>query len=407
MTAICPGGGPSQIIPGEQELQQMLAGAIADFLVAQEMDWAAPLASGLGYLAFDLLNLCATDPPALPAIDAARIAGYFNPVNSQGAVQLREDMTALVGHYLWFNYCECVTGPQPPAPAPTPQPPGYQTDNPQVGAPTGTPCGSENDLGTAGSFDASGTFVDDSPNIWAFPTSMKWIKYSTNLGAATPAGAYPVAWQFDWKASQAGPVLGSTFYTQQSHDAVFRATVNTATIPPGAVYPVIKAYSPAIANTSQQVAVAITPFCTEAPPQLVTPCCPPDPTLENLISQVLRLEYQILSMFSPGKLPFVDSTVHASLSGTGAVSISPAAAAVRVDIVSRPTPWPDNPGTPDFLFSIGFITPFAVGTPLRGSRLVYDHQTFQYPSYTDQIGYTLPGGVMINLVELVTAPPGA
>jgi hypothetical protein len=145
----------------------------------------------------------------------------------------------------------------------------------------------------------------------------------------------------------------------------------------------------------------ITFYC-DGPPRPQQPCCPPDETSQQLLFQIWSTVQEILADLG-GKRPFVDSTVHAGLTGTGAVAISPSAAAIRVDITARGDPWPDNPGTPDFLFSIGFITPFAVGTPLRGSRLVYDHQIFQYPSYTDQIGYTLPAGVTISIVELVTS----
>lgn len=64
------------------------------------------------------------------------------------------------------------------------------------------------------------------------------------------------------------------------------------------------------------------------------------------------------------------------------------------------TSWPNNPGTPNYYFSLGFATPFAGGTPLKGQRLVYNHQVFSWPTYTDAIGYTLYPDVNIDLIEL-------
>src|SRR5215472_3169191 len=406
MTAICPGGGPSQPIPATQEIQNLTAAAIVEFLVSQEIGWFAALAAGVGYLTYSLSGLCTTDPPALPNITADRIAGYFNPTNPLGAAQLREDTTALVAHYLWYQYCECVTGPQPAPPPPMPQPPGYQTDNPSINptSQNGTCLHYENNLFGATFAGNPPTFSYALSNNFNFPPGATGSTVTLTWPSVNPV-IFPATLQLACVSSGAGVA-----------ETIANFTINTPAANTPAAYSLALPIQPSqyqltmtsLTGLNEQVDLDYTVEMVcggglAAPGQ---DCCPPDPQLMNIISQVLRLEYEILAGLSGQKSPFVDSTVHSNLTGTGAVSISPTAAAIRIDITSKPTPWPDNPGTPDFLFSIGFITPFAVGTPLRGSRLVYDHQTFQYPSYTDQIGYTLAGGVLINLVELVTAPAG-
>lgn len=405
MTALCGGGTSSPKPPLTNPYVVFTVDKLVNLVATGGFEWLEQWVPGASDLTFHLPTFCATDPPPMPNFTPDRVASWV--ISPTGAAILRSDMNALISNLLWPTVCQCDSGPQPPPPTPVPQPPGVTVNPPQLLTPTGTPCGSPNDVGTAASFDASGSFVYDNINWFVIPQTTQWASYSVNVSGTGATNAYPFDWQFDWKASQTGPVLGTTTYTQVHQDATFRATVLNTTVPAGATYPVIKVHSAASANLQFTVSVEVTPFCTAPGPDLTEPCCPPDPVTQQLLFSINSAVQQILQDLASPKLPFVDSTVHASLSGTGAVSISPAAAAVRVDIVSRPTPWPDNPGTPDFLFSIGFITPFAVGTPLRGSRLVYDHQTFQYPSYTDQIGYTLPGGVMINLVELVTAPPAA
>jgi hypothetical protein len=116
----------------------------------------------------------------------------------------------------------------------------------------------------------------------------------------------------------------------------------------------------------------------------------------------MQLEQLILSSLPKPFGPTVDSTVHANLSGNGRVTISPTAAGVRIEITSRPPDWPAGKTDPAYLFSIGFITPRAQGTALRGSRLVYDHQIYEYPYYVDEVDYALALGVTVRLIELVT-----
>src|SRR5262252_3984223 len=121
MTALC-GGGPSQIKPLQDALVTLAAGDIIDLLVTGEIGWAGQIAAGVGYLTYDLTGLCTRDPAAAPSMDPAFIAGFFNPLNTQGATQLRQWVTTLLERYLWNLYCECTSGPQPPPPAPVAQP---------------------------------------------------------------------------------------------------------------------------------------------------------------------------------------------------------------------------------------------------------------------------------------------
>jgi hypothetical protein len=70
---------------------------------------------------------------------------------------------------------------------------------------------------------------------------------------------------------------------------------------------------------------------------------------------------------------------------------------------------PDNPqilpGTPTFYWDMGFITPLAFDTPLRGWRLVFERQSFQLQNVTDAISYTLLGNTVVDVVEQLLAAP--
>jgi hypothetical protein len=130
-----------------------------------------------------------------------------------------------------------------------------------------------------------------------------------------------------------------------------------------------------------------------------TPCCPPDPNLDIRLTQITQLLYELLSK-SGSQGAYVDGPAHTGLSGQGTISISPSSRAIRLDVTSDLGSWPHNVQTPTYFFSLGFVTPYAVGTPLKGTRLIYNHQTFSWPTYTDTIGYTFSPGITANLVEL-------
>ena len=399
MTVLC-GGGPSEPRTGQQEFVIIAADRLVNFIQTGGMTWLLDWVPGAGALSFHLPTFCGTDPPAIPTIDAARVASWVLPPD--GAVKLRQDMANLVGHFFWFTACQCTTGPQPPAPPPVPQPTGYDLNPPSVAPPITTPpCGPTQGAWFEGiSFDASGNYERPAPLNWTIPPGATWL--NVDLCSANASGSsFPITWTYV-QVAQSGPTI-STSFTQDLPSTSLPCPQWSFVIQPDTVAIEVRAHTD---NTAHgQVSVQHTPtfYCQGQPNVPTQPCCPPDPTLQQLLFQIYGTVQQILDdLAGVGRLPYVDSTVHPSLSGTGAVTIAPTAAAIRIDILNRPSNQPVNPGTPDYFFDLGFITPFAVGTPLRGQRLLYDHQIYAYPTYTDQIGYTLPQGVVVNLVELVT-----
>jgi hypothetical protein len=135
----------------------------------------------------------------------------------------------------------------------------------------------------------------------------------------------------------------------------------------------------------------------------VVPCCPPDPLLDARLSQILQYEKIIVQLLGAPLHSHVDGTRHANLIGSGSITLVDSVDAIRVEVTSSLTGWPNNPGDPNYYFSLGFITSIAAGSPLKGWRLVYSAQTFPIVSYADQIGYTLPPGVQVAIVELIPA----
>jgi len=387
------------------------------------MAWVAAYAAALGVVSFDLTSFCATDPPALPTIDASRIAGYFNPLNPQGAAELRADMGDLVGHFLWFDVCQCTSAPAPPAPAPLPQPTDVQTNNPTLTTSSGTPCLPQ----TYQNFEwqpGNGT-IDGVTYIWnrqmvvnqqqtIIQTPVRWIHIRDAFyqGNAQQSLSYwPLTIRLTWydanltdigheewviTPEMATGIPGVTWAPTGWHEANFL-------VPDGAYrYGMDSTSTFTWTDPSQPpslfVDYVIDWYCTAPPAALTSNCCPPDPTIDIRLQQLYDLVLALTPTAAPG--PYIDGIVHASLSGEGTIAITSSSRAIRVDVLEDLSSWPQVAQTPPYFWSLGFVTPFAVGTPLRGQRLIFNHQIFSWPTYTDMIGYTLTPGVTVNLVEL-------
>lgn len=400
MTALC-GGGASQPKPGSQTVVSLGAVAISDFLLKGSASWAFDLAAALGVISFDLPTFCAQDPPALPNIPTERYLGYFNPLNPQGAAQLREDMTALVGHFFWYASCECVSAPQPSPPAPMPPPSGIQRDPPALGTPTGTPCASRPSEFGSQTFDGVGNIIWTKVGDWSVAPGAQWLQIDQS-GSQTDSGtaAYPITHTVSVQNSS-GATIWHESWIQTGLVAFSGRPTRSFTLPAGGTQLSLSSHSDTGAGIGFGIDAAFRQYCSAVPPALNEACCPPDPLLVQLLTQILQTQQTILASFPKPGTPYKDSTVHTNLAGSRTIAIQPTARAIRVDIVSRPDPWPSNTGTPPYLFSIGFITPYAVGTPLRGSRLVYDHQIYTWPTYTDMISFNLEPNVVVNVTELL------
>jgi hypothetical protein len=401
MTAICLNNGPSSIKDPLSAASQLLSPqALIALFVGAELDWFAAVAGGVGYLAFDILNICALDPPPPPVVDAARFASYF--ASTQGAQFVREDVTQWATNLVWHAYCKCDTGPQPVPPPPTPQPTGIQVNNPTgTSQPTGTACAPTGAYSETTTFDSNGNHTATLPGESFAGAPVTWCKVTTAwIWQSTQV--FPITATIRWETTSGTSILGTSQWEITGSSNTQNQPDQTFQIPPGSNHWSLALHVDNGASLPFQYQISVIPYCNTPPEATNQPCCPPDPQLTLLINQVMQLEQLILTSLPKPFGPTVDSTVHANLSGNGRVAISPTAAGVRIEITSRPPDWPAGKTDPSYLFSIGFITPRAQGTALRGSRLVYDHQIYEYPYYVDEVDYALALGVTVRLIELVT-----
>lgn len=400
MTSLCAGNGPSQPVPGTPQVQTFLAGALSDFLVAEGMGWAAALGAGLGVLSFDLNTFCATDPPPLPTIDAARIAGYFNPLNPLGASQLNSDFNDLVGHFLWFKTCQCVSGSQPAPPPAVTQPTGYQTDNPQLTSPTGTACFQGPQAFAQNALDAAGNATIGFTGTNSIPAQATWAQCQTGAwqgpGPATPA---PFDITLVVNQVQGSAIVNRQVTTIPAGGPSSGPTLSFNLVPGGGTW---SATAHAAGQTGGQIGVFLDlqDFCGSPPSSTLAPCCPPDPTLENMIAQVIRLEQQILAQLG-GTRTYTRGTAHLALSGSGTLSVA-GLRGIAIDVVQGTPTTPLLQGVPPYQWNLGWVSMSDGGGMLQEQRITRQHQIW-LPTDGElgtTVGYFLLSGIVANITEL-------
>lgn len=408
MTSLCPGNTASQPIPGRPQLAIFGGEGLAALFTRMLGAWSVPLAGAIGVIEYDLVNSCATDPPADPGMQPADWVALLtaNPAISPGAGQKFQQ---LVQRLLWFQMCQCVQNPQPTPPAVTTTPPsGY----PVLNAPgsyiprSDQPCW---DYAVQTTEIASGGSLQ---NVCPPGTSLHVISYNLDLPAFNPT-AYNLAVTF-----LAGGDVNTLFAARiQWFDAnsVLLRTDQGVLVGPGGTSslsqtPPTTATKGSFGLISNGVGAGgscrteFQMWCASTSPLVPSsPCGPSDPLTQQLLNTILGLVTLIQRQDAP--FAYVKGAQHTNLSGTGQIAVSG-----LLGCIVTPTTVPPNfgsaAGTPTELFNIGWINwGTADGYPQR--EWIAPNPLVSTPCraglYTF-IGYTLRPGVVITITEIVREP---
>jgi len=402
--------------PGFERAVNVTAAAVEGVLTAIAGPEAAIFLSPIiASQQYDLSQICTTGDPGDPGlgpqdyVDAADVGGN---IVANGAAWLKIRQWFL--HIMWPTWCECSDGTVLSAPtiSPVPQP----TLNPGMPVgPTGSSCWDV--TRTFPSFSGTTTWgnaifprTQDIPGTYTnggqpqvFPSPRPTNVLCSVTAHHTNPSAPLWAWILQSIDASGAPDGGNSLFSPSlSGDVNYTAQTVISAI--GAGYRLILSnnvpfYAP------QEFEVHVTYTCPgQGPLTITTPCCPPDPSVESRLNYLIQLAHANIALSGQALKGHVDGTRHAGLTAAGTVTLVDSVLAVRVEIKTGLGSLELNPGSPNYYFSAGFITPIAAGSPLKGARLVYAAQTYPVPSFTDQIGFTLPPGVSIDIVELLPAP---
>lgn len=464
MTALCSGGGPSGIKPGVEDNLVLASGGASLFTLVPGFEWVAAIAPVLGFTAYKLPDLCAGDPPAMPApITADELFALYtfttNDAYASGVAKLRD----ILANVVWNQFCECTSGPQPAVPTAPTNPGNIRVVPPiQPGPITAGPfypmlradvkvltlgCGTP--ARPAGWTDPT---FDDS--AWAHPVAPAGGSYTwavnaagfqdgagVGANAALPgsielcAPASPIAHNCEqfllrWRVflgditparacirtanfAQAGPGWGTGFAYANGFQSIAPTNALQWQGFAGHLLPNqwnvicldINSSNTASANTwGTEGGVAIgLDFTRLQANQNTTPCCPPDETGLAYLDQILKAVTLIQRQAVP--FGYVASTAHAGLSGAGTLDISGLLGA-SVTVTTIPGQYGRGGSSPVEYFDMGFVT---FGTPdgYPSSYRVERSSNVFLPSrcgaYTT-LAYDLPPGVVATITELVREP---
>lgn len=423
MTVLC-GGGASGARPGVVGNAFQTASGITAYLSTL---LPLPLAIAIGALAavetFEVATYCAVDPPPDPGLTPADMVDFLNPSDLANYLPAQAKVRQWWRHVYWWQVCECTGATTPPLPPPSN--PGGQSQNPGLPSGTSVNCYTSNaPYSTVGV--ASGHTNFDLSTIWLPPTSDKIpVSVAFPLGTVTgQALRLPTNFQsFNFTSKNSGATssppsnsvdasilffdgTGAQKDSQQflTSQAIQLGPLTGAPRPVGApTYAAIlgqNSADPAVSGKLMTWDVELRFTCPGD--GIASPCCPPDPGLELKINQLLDLVINLAGRGSAATpTGWHDGASHTGLRGSGSFLIDARAIGIRLNVTVPPSGVNVDPGNPDFYWDMGFITPYALGSPLRGFRLVFLNQSAAIPDFTDQIGYTLKHGTEITATELL------
>lgn len=424
MTALC-GGGSSSPRSGVSPAIILTGTAIEAFLTPLIDPIAATLIAGVisASLVVDTNDYCAHDPPSDPGIvaqDLVDLVNYGDPAAMYAATQKFQQW---FGSRYWYQICECdsVATPAPPTlsnPGPASNNPGLpsggNTDPCWNAGPVDATCtGSSSPIGDALTAPSANLLPPGTPIHWTngslsgfaypIPAGANNVHWSTSIGQLLTSSSGLVSPSVMW-FSNAGTLLGNSGMGNYTNAGATTASGQFVTIPFSATYWAIALGSSAVGEQST-VTFHWSFFCSgQAPTGVATACCPPDPLLEGLLSQILGL---VTGIYRSLPVPLTSYSVgasHTALSGSGEIATVANVLALKVTLTTIPSALGVEIEDPLFHFDVGWITPEIVATPYQSTRITFAEQHVNLPQLVDSFHYSLHPGVVATVDELTRGP---
>ncbi len=421
VTALC-GGGTSSAQSGA------VANIIFDStLIAEGLGiispWLLPFSALIAAFTYEVTVECATDPPAMPVFDASDITNLIGGIlNPNLSVTLAKINDALL-NWAWPTYCKCDNATVVPPAPPVAIPPGISLQ----GGQTLQPCfnGSISGVypGTTSLVQYS-AYTDVTQQL--LPVTGARHTLTDGSGSYTiygiPPGAQQIQIQLQTPHWANCPTIACGQVGFRTWDAGFNLVHNgslttscvlgpcSAIINEPAAHPTAVWWNAAVqfligtgcTNCDNPIQLSTQVFCGGNLGDLQS-CCPPDPSVMTGIQNILDALTFLISATDSPIGGYVNGTVHGPLVGTGSFALVGPAAALKIHFDAFPTGTSVNPGTPDFYWDAGFITPITSSGPFRSTRVTFQDQIVTIPKAAGSVGYTLLHGSTIHATELFPA----
>lgn len=405
---VCASG--SQPKPGAPQALLVTADYMFSVLPAG-MEWMRPLLPYIKPVLIDsMATFCASEPPGLPDLTGLVVQAVLAGGQVGAAFTATQALTQVVSNYLWYAYCQCISGGTPAAPAAPAPPAVLPVVNPPALAPlnntacdhvyataTGNvPFTNWNELiGTTGSHNGIAPFF---PRVLPSGVTTAVITMKNNASGTPNPYRFNINFLDNSRNSsgQYNHVASGPFY-----DVASGATlVVTVAVPAGVVAVEAGGTFQGSVASANVLELTIDSYCGVAPGGPITPCCPPDPTLTGMVLQTLELVRLIQRQAAP--FSYVYGANHAALSGHGSFTVADLIG-VSVDVTTLPTSYGQRDGTPVELFDIGYVTLGTADGYQKSQRIDHDGLLWMPPAagVFTSVAYTLSPGIVVAIRELV------
>jgi hypothetical protein len=371
-----------------------MSGAALAVKFANTASWlSAFIAAYIAQVSYDTFSFCATDPPAVPTLTASDFLALTQVLDPVARLAAQEKIQQWIGSQVWYDLCECATGPQPTPAAPQSPPANLPTLNPPAAVPAQQIAVCSTNTRTQSGISAGAVQMGFSNSWVGLPVTMVRITLKNTI--ATGSG---IVGDFTIVASNTVVATTTTIDSFVAHANAGANYFIDYALPPTA-HEMHASFTVSSGTGSGNLSITYDAYCGGPPGSAVAPCCPPDPALYGQINQILELVTLIQRQAVP--FGYIAGTVHAGLSGTGVLSIS-GIIGCKIAVTTVPGPIGSAGTSPPELFDLGWIT-FGTADGYPSSYRLERNPLLLLPArcsaYTD-LAYDLAPGAVVTITEL-------
>lgn len=393
MTAVC-GGGASGPKVGVAAVVDYSAGLLAAIFAAYDIAWLIPVIPLVGLAPLTLNTFCASDPPAIPTFTAAEtnalIGLQFGADFDSGLAKLKN----LILNTIWYDACQCNSGALTPF-----APPAAPTGTPITQFPRGAtvaPCGS---------YTSTGITITGVQSFSNRAFVLLTDKVATSFKVS------------DTTAISSGAGVGVKYTIQETVNGAATTTMTTDVFPASGYHEFVgqivnRNASEIHINVTAQGGAGVSTnqpkldvYCNGDNPTEPTqqPCCPPDPSTQSYLDNILQLVTLIQRQVAP--FAYVSGAAHGPLTGTGQLDIS---GLLGVKVLPSSIPgWAGvQAGDPDALWLDSWVT-WGNGDGWTNREFLRSSPFVSLPALAGQytkLGYSLADGLAVTITELLREP---
>ena len=391
MTALC-GGGTSGPNPLSEAVVLVGSARLAQLLETSGVPWLVAAVPFLTLPPFILSSFCSADPPAMPTFTSAETNAILQVTIGADFFSGLTKLAALLANSVWTQECICTSGALTPPVYPTTPPAGTPIREPQI---TATAC--QVASGTATRTTSAGFTNLEQPSMAGLGGSSV-----TLTGQGAVAGIDSCTYGIRFMRTDNGLVLAGCGFTIAAADGSTTKSCTSA-VPSGTDHVEVQLSA---AGTTGHVLTfnwGISTYCGgDTPGAPPVACCVPDAGTQAILDAILAMVTLIQRQSVP--FAYVTGAAHAGLTGNGAVAVH-GLLGVRVDITTAPSRLGSAAGDPVALWDAGWIN---LGTADGfGQRVFITSNPLLKlgvsPAVT-QVGYSIPGDVVVTITELVREP---